>query len=327
MSVEERGGREFAVSAGALAAASRITVAGPNDLSRRLGFRGALPQAATAVPVLSRVLPERYSEVWAFRAGVKPVAFLTVDPVEADHVAARFAPAHVERRARRVEVGSQDAWVDDRARGVEKVELYIARDAALARRAAHLQADGDPGGAVEELGTLMGYPPCCVAAFAAQPDRGNNTVNRYASAARTDGAPWYWELNNLGETVIPFFPCRYRCPAARAWAQAVLQQMEGSWPGLIASVRDQLAQPTLYFEHERQAALRGIASARGQVRYSAVAVPSQVAADFHPFAAALGEGDNLRLDDRALEVERAGTLRWRLERTGPFLGAVFPFGP
>jgi len=305
----------------------------PTDLLGRLGLRGAIPAGAGSVPgVLTLAPPPEPFELWAFRAGVKPLVFLTVRPDDVARTVAFFGDdVHCERRERRVRVETQDRWTDRRDEGEPRVELYVARDPALARRAAHLQADVDPTRAVHELGALAGYPPCCVAAFAQQEDRANNSGNRYHSQARTlapDGAtptPWPWELNNLYAMVVPFYPCSYRCEPALAWARAALTEMARVYPLFVDELRALLARPVLYFDHDHQLVLDG-AYADGRVAYRAVALASPASPELAAFAAAIGAGDRLSLDDHRLLVERDGQPIMQLERTDPALGVIAPFG-
>jgi hypothetical protein len=284
------------------------------------------------------VLPPEPSELWAFRAGRKPVAFLTVAPADEAQALAGFlagGPVHVERRERRVLVGAQDRWTDRRDVGEPRVELYVSRDASLAREAAALQAEGDPSGSLVALGRLMGYPDCCVAAFAAQPDRSNNSRNRYASAAGTVAAErWPWALANLHAVLAPFYPCRYDCPVALDWVEAALGAMEAAHPGTREALAAYQGRPVLYFDHDHQAILDGEAVAEGdpsgrwprlRARYVRVAVPERTGAPFAEFAGALALGDELVFDDRALQVLRAGAPLFTLARTDPALGLLAPF--
>lgn len=197
-------------------------------------------------------LPAAPFESWAFRAGIKPVAFLTVDLAREAATVAAFGDAHVERVERNVAVGPQDRWHDDRGQGAPRVELYVAHDPALARRAAELQRD--PTRNLVALGALLGYPPCCVAAFGAQRDRSNNTLNRYLAAARTPvaAAPWPWPLNELHLRLIPFYPCSYRCEAALDFALATLDALDAAHPGSRAALAAHLARRVLYLDHDHQ---------------------------------------------------------------------------
>lgn len=205
------------------------------------------------VPALPRAPVDGPIELWAFLAGVKPVVFLTVEPGREAATRARLGDVHVERRERRVEIAAGDRWRDDRGAGAPRVELYASRDPALARRAARLQAEGDPSRDLVELGALMGYPRCCVDAFARQDHRGDNSRNRHLAAARTTApGPWPWQLNELHVRVIPFFPCAYTCAAAVAFADATLAALDAEVPGARAGLAAYLARTVLYLDHDRQ---------------------------------------------------------------------------
>ena len=184
---------------------------------------------------------------------------------------------------------------------------------------------------IEELGELVGYPRCCVEAFAAQADRSNNSLNRYYSWSRTvsngrrSENPWPWQLNNLYTVIAPFYPCSYCCEAALAWSTAALEQMAGRHPESVEGLREVLARPVLYFDHEHQVILDG-RLADGAVSYRGAGLPGPGSPELRRFAAAIAAGDRLRLDDASLVVERDGEVVLELERTDPALGFVAPFG-
>ncbi|MCX4243662.1 DUF483 domain-containing protein [Paraliomyxa miuraensis] len=289
-----------------------------------LGLRGHVPRSPAPAPPVAVELPSWPLELAALRAGVKPVAFLTLRP--ADEAAVRDAAAGyaVERRERRVLVEAQDRWIDDRTRGEPRVELYISADPAAAARAAHLQADGDPSRSIGELGRLMGYPDCCVRAFASLDDRSNNSRNRHWTAARTtEAGAWPWELNNLFVAVIPFFPCSYRCSGALAHARATLVAAEREEAGLTARLRAVLARPVLYFDHEHQVIVEGtadLAGRVGRVQVRGASVPPWTGVAMANFAGVLGAAQNLEWTDAELRVDAL-----TLHRTDPALGFLAPF--
>lgn len=262
MAVAPPHAHERRIASALRAAAAALAAAATDDEGAALTALGVeldegAPDAAR-VPVVARpaVALGRPCEAWAFAAGHKPVAFVTVAADAVDAVLAQFPGAHVERRERRVDVGAQDRWRDDRARGAPRVELYLARDPELARRAAALQAE-DPSRHAEELGALLGYPPCCVRAFVAQAERGDNSLNRYLAAARTDdsdGAPWPWQLNELHVRLVAFYPCSYRCPAARSIADATVAAIATATPTALSRA---LTATVVYVDHDHQLWLDG----------------------------------------------------------------------
>ncbi len=304
----------------------------PSDVLARLGLRGEIPASKAEMPgVLNSSLPPEPFELWAFRAGFKPVVFLTVAPAAVEQTMAWFGDVHCERRERRVSVGAQDRWTDRRDQGEARVELYLSNDRDLAQRAAYLQAEVDPTEAILELGQLVGYPPCCVEAFAEQDDRANNSLNRYASWRRTvaSGAtlsrPWPWQLNNLHTVVAPFYPCSYRCERALLWANAALAEMAREYPGETERLKQLLSLPVLYFDHDHQLVLDGEVTDRGAT-YRDVTLSRELLPGFGALATVIGSGDRLVLDDRELVVDRDRRVVARFERTDPALGFLAPFG-
>ncbi len=316
--------------AGALRTAATALAAAADDTAA-LAALGVRVDDAALEPARVPLLPPpavalgRSIEAWAFAAGHKPVAFVTVAAAAVDATIAQFAGAHVVRRERRVDIGPQDRWRDDRARGAPRVELYLARDPALARRAAALQTD-DPSRHAEELGALLGYPSCCVRAFAAQAERGDNSLNRYLAAARTDAAPtpWPWQLNDLHLRLIAFYPCSYRCPAARAVADATVAAIATAHPGAPAELTEALSASALYLDHDHQLWLTG-AEGTDTIRYRAVAAVGTgraLPALVRVFAA----GDRLRISDDRLEILAGARQLATLARSLGVGGVLARFG-
>ncbi|MBW2462452.1 MAG: DUF483 domain-containing protein [Deltaproteobacteria bacterium] len=231
---------------------------------------------------------------------------------------------HIERHVRRIARDGRDRWTDDRRSGEPAVELFVSRDRGLAKKTATLQL-ADPTRHAEEIGELLGYPRCCVEAFTTQTGRADNSYDRLQVAARTDRRDrWPWELNDLAFKVVPFYPCRYDCPAALVLARGVLGALDSD---LRARVERFLARPVLYFHDGEQLWLDGGTAAHADrlgARFTTLEARG-------PGAQSLGaclagaEADALRLDAFSL----TGTLRNRgvlsLRRTDPGLGFIAPF--
>jgi hypothetical protein len=160
----------------------------------------------------------------------------------------------------------------------------------------------------------MGYPACCVRAFARQADRSNNTLNRYLAAARTPaGGAWHWQLNELHFKLIPFYPCSYGCEAARRFADATIDAIEDTHPGARARIEAALCRTVLYFIHDQQLWL------------GADAASHRVVGDdpaLGRLAVAMGDATQIELTDTALLAEPGGVA---IARADPRLGFVAPF--
>lgn len=169
-----------------------------------------------------RIDPERL----AFSSRVKPALRISAEPEEVAGLRETFEAvgAHVDLLA------ADDPDAHDRY-----AVVMVARDPADAARMVELERqqfelDQDRRhAAVIEMGERLGYPSCCVEAFIetrAQEDEGKLDSNwiraRHAWHPRPEP-----RLNNLvsGEQVllISFIPCSYRCPAAKAVADAIAE--------------------------------------------------------------------------------------------------------
>jgi len=266
------------------------------------------------------------TELLAFDAGLKPVVFLTVRLDEFDQTRARFGPGvHVVTQSRALSRDVHtDRW-DERSRAGEPVlELFAGYDLHAVDEAQALQR-ADPSKHTTALGALMGYPPCCVAHFAARAGRDDNTANRYATFAATPRAaprPWPWELQDFALRVVPFHPCSYVCSAALLWARRVLDELERSRPGARAHVRRALERDVLYFADSWRVALdRDRAS--GMLRAH---LDSRVDERIASVAGVLAGARRVALNADAIVVTSADGRVWRHRRTDPGLGLLAPFG-
>lgn len=313
----------------------------PAEALRAAGFEAPddLPADPPALPADPLRVEVPRLELLAYEHGLKPALYLTLPRAEADAVAARFAGHHV---ARVDYVLAHDAVTDVRGRAPAApgegthVDLFLARDPAPVERArAIYESPRGPSEHLAEMGAMLGYPPCCVAAFEALPDRSNNTAIRYAAVARTlrEGLAFDPRLNNLFAHVLPSFPCSYGCPRAAAQAEAVLDLFARAEPAAAARLRAALARPALYVDHARLVVLEGARRDGDVVRYAGAvggASPTDDRAVREGFeramGAALARGDGLRVTAGALEVLRgAARVAW-LPRRAPALGLLVPFG-
>jgi hypothetical protein len=291
-----------------------------------LGLAGEPPDAAPLAPTRppSSPLP---LEAMAYAFELKPAVFLTVAPQDEARVRASL-PGIVERRDRLVSVSAGDRWDDRRERGEPRVELYAARALGIARQLAELQ-QSDPSERLSQIGALLGYPACCVQAFAAMGDRSDNSHARVAIAARTSIGPGPWPslLDDTSLKLLPHFPCTYRCERSLEQARALLSALADEDKPLCAEILHHLGGPVLYFDHDHQLRFDGEVKDGMSVRYRAVSMPWSPSEPFARFAGAVALGDRLVLADTALHVYLEGERLFTLVRTDPGLGVLMPFGP
>lgn len=193
---------------------------------------------AEPMPIAECSLQERgfSCEEVAFAIGLKPVLYLVAPAYDVAGIVTRHPRAVV--RADRSKIAQHSG---ERTYGVgdEVAHIFIGDDAEAA---AELWA-GDSSRNVERLGALMGYPSCCVRAFAGMASRRINAAFPYVTAARTRafGGRFDALLDVTTTRLIPFVPCSYDCPRAIAWATRVAE---------AASI-ERNARPSLYIDEAR----------------------------------------------------------------------------
>ncbi len=289
--------------------------------------RDAARQAAP-LPIDTPVagLPPRLEET-AFRLGLKPVLYLVVPPDELEALRLRHPGAYLET--------IETSLREDASTGVRHYDVgpttrhvFLAADPVLARAAARLWVDGSSRN-VREIGRLMGYPECCVAAYATLRSRANNAGLVYVTSARTRAlrASYHPLLGGSVVHLVPFTPCTYGCARAVSWALRLVGELA---PATQSAVRRAMSRPVLYLDQGRAVAFEGVSHADTEsVSFDrAVFIGGQDQSALHArhlFGWLLGGGGTLRLTDEAFELEAGGQARRRLRRGDPALGVLMPF--
>ncbi len=195
----------------------------------------------------------------ALAGGIKPAIRVASSALEATAIAARFQKLGAAVATARGPVGVHRH---------EQTLVYVARTAGEAASlraaerpllAAHLPAR-DKAYYAGELGLRLGYPRCCVDAFAARVLRGpgklrtgdRDAVHEDYVAARDALLPLAggrpdWRLNNLllrqHIRLVTFEPCRYDCASALAIAAPLLKIVDAHHPEAAAVLRASLQRP------------------------------------------------------------------------------------
>ncbi|MCO4771459.1 MAG: hypothetical protein KDA24_15610 [Deltaproteobacteria bacterium] len=173
------------------------------------------------------------------------------------------------------------------------------------------------------LGELLGYPPCCTAAFAQFHD---HLVDNWQPIATAAAATRRFEplLNNLvlgAFHFIAWYPCSYDCAASLQIAHQLSDELAKRRPAETVRAHALLSTPRVYFDERRQLILDGV-EAEGHVRYSAVHSPyaldrqaSSAAYEWVFFAdvvAPLERGDRLWMEGEELVAAHGGRELVRL---------------
>jgi hypothetical protein len=272
---------------------------------------------------------------------------------------AAFA-ARCRRRGLVFEVGASDGV----GRGPkEGVLVYVARDAGAAAEARDVEAEllrGQQGAdldsastgteaspasadrqtrdavAARALGTLLGFPTCCIDAFVdvARDGRDEKSGMLRRALAHTDA--FHPRLNNLSLGAfhyIGWYPCRFDCPdSLRIAGQAAAELKRRDEAAFVVTERI-LARPRHWVSERRQLIFSGRVTGQG-LRFKAVRTPWALDGDdrhvalewifYRSVAAPLTEGGALVPGDDAWTLFRRDRppQPWRPPAGGLFV----PFG-
>lgn len=276
-------------------------------------------------------LPSNLEET-AFAIGDKPVLYLVVPSRDIAELQKKYAgKALVFREIPLTIEAGTGRRVYASSSGENNAHVFIANDASLAQRAAALWDEGSSRNAVA-MGELLGYPPCCVAAFVALEERGNNAALTYVTATRSRalGADFCYALNSAVRHVIPCTPCSFGCSRAMTLAERTIAALPE--PTALA-LKKALGRPVLYFDEARaivfeNAQVDGQTITYERARFLPAAAPlgpEEELATRRLFGALFADPGKLFVRDDVFEVHTNSDVR-RLARTPSRLGILLPFG-
>lgn len=275
-------------------------------------------------------LPSNLEEV-AFAIGDKPVLYLVVPSRDVEALQSKYASAKLVRREIPLAIESATGRrVYESDAGETNAHVFLSNDAILAQRAAQLWDEGSSRNAVA-IGELLGYPSCCVAAFMALGERGNNAALTYVTAARSRAlaAPFHSALNSTVRHVLPCTPCSFGCSRAITLAERVLDALPNN---VSTPLRRALARPVLYFDEARAIAFES-ANVNGQIiEYESarfLPAPAPLSPDDELsqrflFGSLFARPGALIVKDATFEVHVGSIVRC-FERIRPTLGILLPF--
>lgn len=173
------------------------------------------------------------------------------------------------------------------------------------------------------LGTLLGYPPCCVEHFVGLDPKANNQ-DVVQAIARNSGR-FDPLLNNLSLSVyhtISWYPCRYDCEASLKIARDIDRHVRAKAPAARAKLDRILAMPRLYLDDRRQLIFDGTRDEDGRFHFQTVHSPFTF--DRHPGDAFVDWMFHIDVVERVMRARWAEPTRsgLRLGRGSQTLGEI-----
>lgn len=154
--------------------------------------------------------------------------------------------------------GTHTAGSDHAIIAVAADEAALREVLAAQRALAGTRDRAEQAAAVRELGALMGYPPCCVDAFASLADRGDNIENERLPFLRRPGEPLHPLLHRTGAVrLIAHHLCSPGCAASIERAERVVARLSSADEGAPARLLAAMGAPSLFLDYDRFASLEG----------------------------------------------------------------------
>jgi hypothetical protein len=257
----------------------------------------APPVAPTAPPAVPRPLLRGFSVVDLVRRGLKPAASVLVDAGEAaledvaDLPARTLSTFGYARDAFDNLVPLADPTTGPRMLYVGRSQPEVDRMAAIEH--ALYARRGEPGvdaaALQDELGRLLGFPPCCAGAFARWSGASGGHADFYASVAQLGWhlRPIDWRCNHVAarQYELPFLnhvPCGSGCQATRDQVERVTAALYD--PPERRVLEEILSQGAVVWPDDRVAFFvpRGLPDADGELPVTDFNVDAHAAALRHP---------------------------------------------
>lgn len=235
------------------------------------------------------IAPDR-GEWIDFEMGRKPILRLVLDQpawnqVRSDCSAQGYVTTSLPRPVEESSLGPVTATNQPHPR----VVAFVGRDLRLVAEAAEvdehllsrIRSPNEWRTLGRRLGTLLGYPPCCVEHFVGlDPKADNRAVVQAVARNTTRFDPL---LNNLSLSVyhaISWYPCRYDCEPSLKIAREIDRHVRANSPAARAKLDRILAMPRLYLDDRRQLIFDGTLDEGGRFHFQAVHSPFTF--DRHP---------------------------------------------
>jgi hypothetical protein len=160
------------------------------------------------------------------------------------------------------------------------------------------------------FGLGLGYPPCCIEAFAASNNWSVNNMPYQSWRATTRPSMLCNSLMRFsGLTWSAHLPCRYDCPRTVSAAEAVRAAVSEHCPALAEYIDRLLARPYLVLNEWEAFAFCGAVPQAGTIEYSGVTVAPSNRPDLRLFAA-LRSGSRVVIRDDLVLVYDGTKLVW-----------------
>lgn len=130
------------------------------------------------------------------------------------------------------------------------------------------------GPSTGRLGTLLGYPPCCIDAFVRDSATASNHELLQLAASRSKHFDPRLNVTLLSAFhLIAWTPCSFECAQSLQIAQRILDHLQAACPGDTSAALRMLSMPRMHWDDRCQLLFDGAIQPDGSVRFGAVHTP------------------------------------------------------
>lgn len=194
-------------------------------------------------------LNNEQAEDVALLSGLKPLVYRTVPPGELQRRAEFFR----QRGLFTEEISALAAG------GLREDLLVAGRREPNVKEVAQVLAQGVSRWTKRDhqrIGTLLGYPPCCVSAFGEAAEE-QTRMERAAARTRGPGEPWLNVLDPWIFRLVSWEPCSFQCHLSLVYTQRLEALLKPHFRPFLHRTREALAAARLYLSPGVQLSMEG----------------------------------------------------------------------
>ncbi|MCS6899200.1 MAG: hypothetical protein RMJ98_03915 [Myxococcales bacterium] len=146
----------------------------------------------------------------------------------------------------------------EKTKATSTVWLMAGRSEAQVGEVAELMMGGLPTTQDHRrLGSLLGYPPCCVNTFCEHPSEEYTRMEQAAARTRPPGNPWLNVLDPWVFRLISWEPCSFQCALSATYADRLEALLRPHFRSFLQRTREVLSGARLYLHPNVQLTLEG----------------------------------------------------------------------
>jgi len=269
-----------------------------HEAERRLLQHAQAEQTSPAPPAVRRTVSPL--TVMELRLGLKKVLRLEASLAATDQ-AAPLCPELPDLHWLPRDSAQGREWFG----GSDKADLQQAIE--WTQQLERVRSEQEQRDLIQKCGSLLGYPPCCTAAFAARPANWLHTYNyvHLLNRIATPGAV-PWQVNAATQNFLDYVPCTLDCAATAERCRRITQEYRDASVAEIGDLEAAMRHPWLFGLDAESEALELVTQWDGQG--NAIHFRPGIHNGSSELLRLAAQGDEVRFDEQELVVLRGGNV-------------------